>query len=172
MTKLIHISLLKLSFTRMSLRRAANNNNNNNIIFNNISTRRERRRIVRDFLSPSMMLFSFSFLLSPRRRTRRRARRRLLPLVASLRGGVSNLFAGPRPRVERRVRAGRGRAGTPTVPAARASPDGLHARGVPAGASRIVLGQRWEDCLWWRWNYARCLCTLRYNLIPHLYFVR
>ncbi|CAL6344919.1 unnamed protein product [Bathycoccus prasinos] len=48
----------------MSLRRAANNNNNNNIIFNNISTRRERRRIVRDFLSPSMMLFSFSFLLS------------------------------------------------------------------------------------------------------------
>jgi len=62
MTKLIHISLLKLSFTRMSLRRAANNNNN--IIFNNISTRRERRRIVRDFLSPSMMLFSFSFLLS------------------------------------------------------------------------------------------------------------
>ena len=46
----------------MSLRRAANNNNN--IIFDNISTRRERRRIVRDFLSPSMMLFSFSFLLS------------------------------------------------------------------------------------------------------------
>ena len=47
----------------MSLRRAANNNNNNNI-FNNISTRRERRQKVRDFLSPSMMLFSFSFLLS------------------------------------------------------------------------------------------------------------
>ena len=63
MTKLIHISLLKLSFTRMSLRRAANNNNNNNNIFNNILPRRERRRKARDFLSPSMMLFLVSFLL-------------------------------------------------------------------------------------------------------------